>query len=234
MDLMHLERLFREATVVELSQLLEPHIPSPLSQGRYMQVPYQSRRLGDPCSHNFFGMGEHVGTHVDMPGHFVCDAPNERYLQDYAAGAFWGKARVIQLGDPCPPGTVIERDALLRWEETHGAFEPDDIVLLATGWDRHWAPKPQGTQYMQSWPALGEDAAQYLVDRRIRLVGLDTPSVDVQNGGYPIHNLLLGQGLLIAENLKNLTRLPAEVFYMGLPIPMKNGTAGPIRAVALY
>jgi kynurenine formamidase len=74
-------------------------------------------------------------------------------------------------------------------------------VLVHTGWDAHWETEA----YFGAHPFLTEDAAAYLRDSHVGLVGIDSMNIDDTRGGArPVHSILLGSEILVVEHLCNL------------------------------
>jgi kynurenine formamidase len=131
----------------------------------------------------------------------------------------------------CTPGGTITRDQLARCTP---ALRPGDIVLLDAGWaDRFGRPDYEDN------PSLGVDAAEWLVAQGAKLVGVDfaTPDLAVPRRppgfDWPVHHVLLGHGVLIAEHLRNLRPLAGrriEAMFLALAIEGSDG--GPARVVA--
>jgi kynurenine formamidase len=106
--------------------------------------------------------------------------------------------------------------------------------LIHYGWGHRWATGPEGRRFLEDWPGLSGEAAEYLVERGVSLVGCDTVSVDATvSGENPAHYALLGNEVCIVENLKNLERLPPFCLSLALPLKIKGGSGSPVRAVAL-
>ena len=110
---------------------------------------------------------------------------------------------------------------------------PEDIfgkaVLFHFGWDRHW-----GTDAYETYPFIGDDVITCLVERRAKLVGMDTFNADDRtNPKRPCHSELLKKDILIVENLRNLEALPDCGFrFFAVPIKAKSAAAMTIRAFA--
>jgi kynurenine formamidase len=83
-------------------------------------------------------------------------------------------------------------------------------------------------------PGLSEAAAKLLVERGVKLVGGDTPTIDSDaNPTEPAHRVLLPKNILVLENAKNLGELPPRgAYFIGLPLKIKDGTGCPVRAIA--
>ena len=93
---------------------------------------------------------------------------------------------------------------------------------------------PEGTGFLEDWPGLGGDAAGYLVEKGVSLVGCDTLAVDAFGSEEnPAHYALLGNEVYIVENLNNLDKLPPWSLFMAFPLKVKGGSGSPVRAVAL-
>jgi kynurenine formamidase len=103
-------------------------------------------------------------------------------------------------------------------------------VLVHTGWDRHW----RTDQYFKGHPYLTRDAAQFLADRGAALVGIDSLNIDDNTDGTrPVHTILLGAGIPIAEHLTNLGAIPAGPFrFTAAPVKVKAMGSFPVRAFA--
>jgi kynurenine formamidase len=103
-------------------------------------------------------------------------------------------------------------------------------VLVHTGWDRHW----NTPAYLGEHPYLTEDAADHLRDSGVRLVGIDSMNIDdTRDNTRPVHSILLGAGILIAEHLCNLAKVPDEGFaFSAVPPKFKGVGTFPVRAMA--
>ncbi len=120
------------------------------------------------------------------------------------------------------------------WEATNGPIQEGDVVLIRFGWDKHWAPRPREAQFLADWPGLARDAAEVLVEKRIKLVGTDAIALDVfDTPDHITHRVLLNHEVLIVENLKNLDRLPPFSYFMGFPLKIRDGSGSPMRAIAV-
>jgi kynurenine formamidase len=103
-------------------------------------------------------------------------------------------------------------------------------VLVHTGWDKHWTTD----QYFEGHPFLTEDAAIYLRQSGVKLVGIDSFNIDdVRGGSRPVHSTLLRADILIAEHLCNLGKVPDEGFtFTAVPPKFKGAGTFPVRAFA--
>ncbi|MBZ5572403.1 MAG: cyclase family protein [Acidobacteriia bacterium] len=103
-------------------------------------------------------------------------------------------------------------------------------VLVETGWSRHW----NTPQYFEGHPFLTEDAAKFLADSGVALVGIDSHNIDdVGDLRRPVHSILLGHEIPIVEHMTNLTNLPASEFrFFAVPVKVKGFGTFPVRAFA--
>ncbi|MCC6781432.1 MAG: arylformamidase [Planctomycetes bacterium] len=172
---------------------------------------------GASCNVSTIRLSAHCGTHTDAPLHFAPDAPAmaevelERYL---------GPCRVIEVrGDGEPPLVNVEAldPALLVGVER---------VLLKTS-ARHDA-----TVFEPRFVALGLAAAERLVASRIKLVGIDTPSMDhATSKELAAHHALFAGGVAILENLDLSAVPPGDYELIALPLKIVGGDSSPVRAI---
>jgi kynurenine formamidase len=103
-------------------------------------------------------------------------------------------------------------------------------VLIQTGWDEYW----NTAVYYENNPYLTKQAAEYLRDCAVKLVGIDSHNIDDTRGkSRPVHTALLGAEILIVEHLCNLYLLPDEGFtFSAIPPKFKGVGTFPVRAFA--
>lgn len=184
---------------------------------------------------------EHGGTHLDAPIHFH---EGGRTTEQIPLEQLIARAVVIDIssrtGDRDYRAT---RDDVLAFEKAHGRIAPGTIVLLRTGWSRHW---PNAKAYLGddtpgdasklSFPSFGEDAARLLVEEReVAVLGVDTASIDYgRSTDFMVHRIAAARNVPGLENLTNLDRLPPTgALVIALPMKIEGGSGGPLRAVAL-
>ncbi len=171
-------------------------------------------------------LSSHSGTHIDAPFHFidrghkVDQIPLERLIR-YAT-----LCKIRKGADQ-----AITRKDILQFEKKHGKIEPESTVIFATGWYRHLSKK----DYFSNNPGLSVDAAKYLASKKINLVGIDSPSIDLgRDQSFSAHHVLLKKGILVLENLCNLEKISGTHFKLVvLPLKLKEATGSPVRAIAL-
>lgn len=173
-------------------------------------------------------MATHAGTHVEAPRHRFPDGdgidafPPDRFLGE---GLVWEPG--VGAEEPIAHGAVATLDDRL---------EPGDALLVRTGWAEF-----AGTDRYTKHPYLTADAAAWLVDAGVGWVGFDSPTpekpADLQDPDdgfeYPVHTELLGNDVLIAENLTGLGPLAGErVEVAASPLPVVGCDAAPARIAA--
>lgn len=170
---------------------------------------------GAPYNCTRLAMGTHYGTHVDAPVHFT---PQGASVEAIPLGILIGKARVIDLG-------VVER--IERADLERFDLRDDIRVLLKT----RMSGQVRRRAFHENHVYLSADAARYLVQAGIKLVGIDYLSVDRPTGGYPAHQELLGAGVVLVECL-DLSQVEAGEFELiCLPLAIAGGEAAPARVV---
>ena len=186
-----------------------------------------------------FSMPEHLGTHIDAPNHFE---PNQPSVSDIDPQLLIGPAVVFDLEPKCE----IDHDAMLTiddirdWEASHGQIPQGAIILLHTGWSRHWSNytryKNQDATGRLHFPGFSGPAAEWLLKHRdIRGIGIDTLSIDRGiSTEFEVHHAINAAGRYGLENVAQLGQLPPRDFYlMVAPIRIESGTGGPCRLLAI-
>jgi len=171
-------------------------------------------------------MVSHIGTHVEVPYHIRRDGadtatvPLERLV---------GEAVVLDLRG-LPADAEVSREQLEEAAAKAGGVREGDLVLLHTGWDRHW-----GTPEYGHSPYLSPAAMQWLVDQGAGLVGIDTHGAEVPHSEDHVnHHIMLDRGVPHIENLRNLGALTrARVFLFAAPVAIVGMESFPLRVVAL-
>ena len=166
-------------------------------------------------------LGLHNGTHIDAPFHFYSDRAT---IDSVPLERCCGPAVWLDLSQSVQPG-IIDAIDLQPHVSTMGARKK---VLISTGWDEHWGT----SDYFSAHPVLTREAADWLVDVGIDLVGVDFPSVDLPP--FPAHVVLLGNDVLIVENLTRLSALGSGEFsFYSIPLGIVGRDASPVRAFAI-
>jgi arylformamidase len=172
------------------------------------------------CNHSAFLTCNHTGTHMDAPAHFYNGV---RTIEQVPLDQFIGTAALVDVRHIGPRGEITLAD-FTKHEEAISATRK---VIFWTGWASRWGQDG----YFDDYPVLSEQAATWLVERGVHLVGMDTPSPD--RGPHGVHYLLLGANMVIVENLRGLEQIDRDVFELTVvPLPLKGLEASPVRAIA--
>jgi arylformamidase len=165
-------------------------------------------------------MVTNTGTYVDCPFHRYEDGKD---LSEVALESFVDIEGIVIRAEK-RNGMAIDADAFKDKELRNRA------VLVHTGWDQHWATD----RYFEGHPFLTEDAAVYLKQCGVKLVGIDSFNIDdVRGGSRPVHSTLLRADIIIAEHLCNLSKVPDEEFtFTAVPPKFKGAGTFPVRAFA--
>jgi kynurenine formamidase len=207
--------------VIDLSASIEPGMgvfpgdPPP-------SIEWLSAPSGDGPSLSRLSMGAHNGTHVDAPLHLFGGGLAAGSLD---LGRLWGRARLAALKGPPVPREISLAEALASGLPSSG---PLPIIVVATG----WAPPKEGPW---AWPWPSMELLGFLLEGGAKSYMTDAPGVDpMGQDGLPAHARLLGNGVPIVENLRNLHLLPInrDFTISALPIKIQGAEAAPCRAAA--
>lgn len=230
MDISRFAALFSGKTVIDLSQTMEPDMPVWFSHPHYYCSEHEHYDKGDGFFLNFLSFGEHTGTHVDAPAHFV---KGGSCIDEQPTLQYCGRGAKID-ASALPARGLISLAMIRDWEAAHGPIQAGDIVLFDVGYAKLWGLKPHSQQFLADWPGLSPEGAQYLVDRQVKAVGTDAISLDAfGQAASPSHGVLLNNQVMIIENLTNLDKIQDFCLFIALPLKIKGGSGSPVRAIAL-
>ncbi|KAI3611900.1 cyclase family protein [Moniliophthora roreri] len=186
----------------------------------------------DGYSVHTFSLGSHTGTHVDAPSHWF---EHGKTIDQIGLDMLVGRAWVIDLRE------IVERgERKITWDHLSSFFAPESesemkkIVVIQTGWSRYWG-KPD---YLQHYPFLCRHAAQELVQCGVEVLAVDTLSPDEIDGpgGYGVHEVFLGAGKVLVENLNlsGLESIDGKVTVSFIPLSLAGSDGAPVRAFAWF
>jgi arylformamidase len=181
-------------------------------------APVRRIARGDVCNLTLLTMGSHTGTHVDAPYHFLADGPR---LGDVALDRMVGDALVADLRGRAAIDAAALADVALR---------PGDILLCRTDNSERWA----SPEFRRDFTYVTEDAADVLVARGVRAVGMDYLSIErFGSEDFPVHRRLLGAGIFVIEGLDLRAVDPGRYTLVCLPLKFPDLDGAPARAVLL-
>jgi kynurenine formamidase len=200
--------------IIDLSHKIEDGMPiypgdtrTNLVQIKYLNEDKYNNYKLDICMHS--------GTHIDSPMHLT---PCKEYISELPLESFIGNGCVLD----------VRNQAIIKLKDEYNTLvKENSIVLLYTGFDAYYGTK----EYYQNHPSIDIELCDFLVEKKIKMIGMDTPSPD----RYPfkIHKLLFENNIYILENLTNLDQLLNIDRFEVIAFPLKiNADSSITRAVA--
>lgn len=174
-------------------------------------------------------MVANTGTYLDSPFHRYADREDVAELELGSIANLEGL--VLRCSGGSQPGVTKERVETLTSQYPSMSLA-GKALLFHTGWDRYWRTEKywEGTH-----PFLTADAAEFLANKDVRLVGIDSYNIDdIQDGHRPAHSVLLSRSIPIVEHLCGLNELPDSGFrFFAVPAKVKGFGSFPVRAFAI-
>ncbi|MGH2820023.1 MAG: cyclase family protein [Actinomycetota bacterium] len=222
-------------------QLPEPFVNTP---GFKMHELSRYDDRGPAWYWNSFEGGEHVGTHLDAPNHWVTGKDREDVSQ-IPLDRLIGPAVVIDKSAETSrdPDYLLTIDDIEAFEGEHGPLPAGGWLLFRTGWDAR--AHDQG-EYLNAddsgphTPGIDVDCARFLAEEApivgvgVETVGTDAGAAHSFEPPFPCHSFVLGAGKYGLTQLANVARLPATgAVLVVLPLKIVEGSGSPARALAL-
>jgi kynurenine formamidase len=188
--------------------------------------------------------GEHTGTHLDAPVHWVTAKDGEDVSQIMPRRLI-APAAVIDVSGRVAddPDFLLEIDHVREWEGTHGPLPAGGWLLVRTGWD---ARSDDQEAFLNAdatgphTPGISVSAAKWLAGEApvigvgVETVGTDAGAAHSFDPPFPCHSYVLGAGKYGLTQLQNLSRLPATgAVVIAAPLPIVGGSGSPARVLAL-
>jgi len=201
--------------IIDLTQKLYDN--APVMQGDDQFRLFQNRFLNTDGYNGYrLETGLHVGTHIDCASHLtddpiqICDVPLDKFIGNGVLIDARGKKNITadDIGDK-----VINNS---------------DIVLVLTSTDKYFGQQC----YFTDIPLMDESFAEVMIQRGVKIVGIDYFSPDKYP--YAVHKMLFANGILIMENLTNLELLLSVKSFTVTALPLKlTAEASLVRAAAI-
>lgn len=173
---------------------------------------------GDSCNVSRITLGTHTGTHIDAPAHFVQDGMT---IDRLPLEQINGKAKVLRIKE-----AVITKECLKKYE-----IERDDILIFRTSNSDVF----EGVRVLESYVTLDYEGAQYLADKKVRMIGIDYMTIErprnLREPGKSVHTILLGNKIPILETLDLRGVEEGEYTLMCLPLKLQGSDGSSVRAV---
>jgi len=163
-------------------------------------------------------MGSHMGTHIDAPYHFISDG---KRLHEIPLELLIGRATVFEI--PGVRSIGVKELTSLSWNGV-------ERVLFKTENSKHW----QDGAFYENFVYLEPDGAEFLVDRGIRLVGIDYLSIEkFKAARHLTHLTLLSKNIVVIEGL-DLSRVSqGDYTIYALPLNLRDTDGGPTRVILI-
>ena len=210
--------------IIDLALTISDKIPAFPGSPRPHFIPWEKIK-DDGYNLELLFLSSHTGTHMDAPHHFLEKGAkiHEISLEKLVSEAALIKSRKKS-------SKPITKADIQKFEKKHGKIASFSSVIFYTGWQRNLQKK----YYFTKNPGLSVSAAKYLASKKISLVGIDSPSIDLgTDSKFSVHQIFAKKGMLIVENLANLEKIKSSKFHLVvLPLKLKNATGSPVRAIA--
>jgi arylformamidase len=202
--------------LIDVSVPLDASLPTYPNNTPFSLEPMKRVARGESSNVSTLHMSAHGGTHVDAPRHFFDDRPGAEALP---LELLIGRARVVE---------VASRGGISAGDFSGLDLTEDVRLLIKTHNSRLWGSPEFHTDYV----GVTESGARHLVDRGIKVVGVDYLSVEqFRAPGAPAHHVLLGAGTIVIEGL-NLAEVEPGVYEMiCLPLRIVGADGAPARVV---
>jgi arylformamidase len=205
-----------QRSIIDISRVLDENTAvwpgdTPFSRKWVMAIPD-----GCSCNTSTITLSAHTGAHTDAPSHFVEGAPN---IDQVSLTKYMGRCRVVH---------TKNRDCVILEDIAGVDLTRCQRVLFRT------PQAPATDAWDNSFTYISREVAEALVKARIRLVGIDTPSVDSMNSKtLDAHKILFEGGVAILESIDLSDVFEGYYQLIALPLRIKGGDSSPVRAVLL-
>jgi len=210
--------------IVDLTLTVSDKIPTFPGSPQPSFIPWENVKE-DGYNLELLFLSTHTGTHMDAPHHFL-----EKGAKIHEISLKKLVSEAVLIKSKKNGGESITKTDIQKFEKKYGKIDGFSSVIFSTGWQRNLQKK----YYFTKNPGLSVSAAKYLASKKISLVGIDSPSIDLgMDHKFSVHQIFAKKGMLIVENLANLDKIKSSKFHLVvLPLKLKNATGSPVRAVA--
>ena len=210
----------RKCEIFDISMTMHKNMPTwPGERNQFLHEYVKSTEKGDAFNFSRVSFGMHTGTHIDAPFHKISDG---KKLEDISIERFFGRAIVLDL--------MNVEDNITISHLVDKNLNNCDVCLLKT----RNSLLMNDPNFHSDYIVLEDSAAQYLIDKKIKAVGVDYLGVDSFSATEPIiHNLLFKNDVMIYEGV-NLNNIPhGEYLFIGLPMKILGAEGAPVRAILI-
>jgi kynurenine formamidase len=181
-------------------------------------------------------MNAGIGTHMDSPAHCF---EGMDCIGDISISKLISKCLCINVSNKVfQPGSEIIEDYAVCMNDMeefilhYGDIEPESVVVFYTGWSKFWNTDKYHNNY--KFPHISREVAEFLVEKNIRGIGIDTLSPDMPENWH-CHQIFLSQGMYIIENIANIDSMPnCGGYLITLPINSSEIVESPVRIIGAW
>jgi arylformamidase len=204
----------------DISLTIAPELPVWPGDAAIVLERTSKMEAGDSANVTHLSMGAHVGTHVDAPYHFLGgDAPTVEQLPLHL---LTGRAYVLRIPDEVDLITATVLEGIKIPPRTRR-------LLFKTRNSAYWTQAER--KFQADFVAISPDGAQFLVERGIKLIGVDYLSVAPYKQGAPTHQILLKAGVVVLEGLDLSQVSQGRYTLYCLPLKIAGCDGAPARAI---
>ena len=239
--------------IVDLTQPLNEQTPILTLPEEFGQtIPFKKKEIskydekGPGWYWNNFETGEHTGTHLDSPNHWVT-GQDKFSVDKIPVEMFLGNGCLIDMEKEVEenPNALLTPSHIEEWEKQNGNIPKKSWVLIKTGWSSRFNDQEAYANFntndqMPNTPGISKEASELLANEKdvlgvgVETVGTDAgiaPSFDPQ---FPNHNIMHGAGKMGLTSLCNLDLIPSKgSIIIALPLKIEDGSGSPVRVIAI-
>lgn len=173
-------------------------------------------KKGDIATVSKLSLSSHTATHIDAPAHFIKDGLT---VDKLPLEHLMGKVKIFEV----PQDDRITRSFL---EKKH--IEKEKAIFFKTKNSQHL----NSSKFYEKYTSLSLDAAEYLIEKGIKVVGIDYLSIEEYGSEeYPVHKILLSHGVIVIEGLNLLDVREGDYEFIALPLRIKDCDGAPARVI---
>lgn len=170
-------------------------------------------------------MSAHTGTHVDSPKHFLDGVP---CIDEIPLDSLFGPAKLFRYAQELHAQEITLEDV----QSTGFELDENMIFVLETGIQQY----AETRQYNECYPVPSLELCEWLISKKIRAYMTDATAIDpLRSPDSSRHHRILGAGIPVVENLRNLGQLPVNISFVigAFPLKLQGRDGAPCRAIAL-
>ena len=218
-------------------------LPEPFANTSRFRLEQLSRydERGPGWYWNDIHTGEHTGTHLDAPVHWITGR-DKGDVAEIAPGRLVAPAAVLDKAG-ADPDYLLQVDDVKAWQAEHGPLPDGGWLLYRTGWDARAGDQDDFLNADETGPhtpGVSVECARWVAEESpvigvgVETVGTDAGAAHSFDPAFPCHSYLMGSGKYGLTQLQNLAQLPPTgVLLIAAPLPIVTGSGAPARVLAL-